>query len=198
MSEDGRLEFTHRHSPMASVTRSRRPRSGTGQVHVVTPDVGGGFGAKARSTRRHRRGWCAQKLGRRCAGPRRVRRAARIGSRPAQVQHVRMAGRARCLLAYRIEVLQDTGAYAGLVRASVHDAHDDLGPYKFPAECASYSVVTNSTPTTAYAGGRRATRIERSWTVRARNRHGPADCARNLIEKDDFPTRHPWTRSTTS
>jgi len=72
------------------------------------------------------------------------------------------------------------------------------GPYKIPrAECASYSVVTNSTPTTAYRGAGRpeaTAAIERIRTCsRAKIDNGPPrSCAvANLIEKDDFPYTTP-------
>jgi carbon-monoxide dehydrogenase large subunit len=122
-----------------------------------------------------------------------------LGHGRAQVQHVRIGGtREGVVQAYRIEVLQDSGAYAGFgtvlpfmtrVMAS--------GPYKIPkAECASVSVVTNSTPTTAYRGAGRpeaTAAIERIMDVFAREIDmDPAELRRrNLIGKDDFPYTTP-------
>jgi len=203
MSEDGRLEF----NSSTQAPHGVRDALATfldlepDQVHVVTPDVGGGFGAKgAVYPEDIVVGWCAQKLGRPVRWTEtRSESMLGLGHGRAQVQHVRIGGtREGAVLAYRIEVLQDTGAYAGFGAVLPFMTRMmTSGPYKIPrAECASYSVVTNSTPTTAYRGAGRpeaTAAIERIMDLFAREIDmDPAELRRrNLIEKDDFPYTTP-------
>ncbi len=203
MAEDGRLEFNSSTQAPHGVRDALATFLGLepDQVHVVTPDVGGGFGAKAMVYPEDIVvGWCAQKLGRPVRWTEtRSESMLGLGHGRAQVQHVRIGGtREGVVQAYRIEVLQDSGAYAGFGTVLPFMTRVmTSGPYKIPkAECASVSVVTNSTPTTAYRGAGRpeaTAAIERIMDVFAREIDmDPAELRRrNLIGKDDFPYTTP-------
>jgi carbon-monoxide dehydrogenase large subunit len=203
MSEDGRLVFNSStqaphgvRDALASLLELE-----PGQVHVVTPDVGGGFGAKAAVYPEDIVvGWCALKLGRAVRWTEtRSESMLGLGHGRAQVQHVRIGGtRDGVVQSYRIEVLQDSGAYAGFGTVLPFMTRVmTSGPYKIAkAECSSVSVVTNSTPTTAYRGAGRpeaTAAIERIMDVFAREIDmDPAELRRrNLIGKDEFPYTTP-------
>jgi carbon-monoxide dehydrogenase large subunit len=203
MDEDGRLEFNSSTQAPHGVRDALATFLGLepDQVHAVTPDVGGGFGAKATVYPEDIVvGWCAQKLGRPVRWTEtRSESMLGLGHGRAQIQHVRIGGtREGIVQAYRIEVLQDSGAYAGFGTVLPFMTRVmTSGPYKIPkAECASVSVVTNSTPTTAYRGAGRpeaTAAIERIMDVFAREIDmDPAELRRrNLIGKDDFPYTTP-------
>ena len=147
---------------------------------MVAPDVGGGFGAKASVYPEEIVvGWCALHHDRPVRWTEtRSESMLGLGHGRAQVQRCVSAGRARASPSYRIEVLQDAGAYPIRYGPSVHDAGHDTGAYKIPkAECSSVSVVTNTTPTTAYRGAGRPE-------------------ATSAIERtmDMFAARSTWTR----
>ena len=203
MTADGRLEFNsstqapHGVRDALATFLNLEP----GKVHIVTPDVGGGFGAKASVYQEDIVvGWCAQQLGRPVRWTEtRSESMLGLGHGRAQVQHVRIGGtREGVVQAYRIEVLQDSGAYPnfGTVLPFMTRVMTS-GPYKIPkAECASVSVVTNSTPTVAYRGAGRpeaTAAIERIMDLFAREiGMDPAEVRRrNLIGKDDFPYTTP-------
>lgn len=203
MDKDGRLEFSSATQAPHGVREALATFLGLemDQVHVVTPDVGGGFGAKASVYSEDIVvGWCAMKLGRPMRWTEtRSESMLGLGHGRAQHQHVRIGGtREGVVQAYRIEVLQDSGAYAGFGTVLPFMTRVmTSGPYKIPkAECASYSVVTNSTPTTAYRGAGRpeaTAAIERTMDVFAREiGMDPAEVRRrNLIGKDEFPYTTP-------
>ena len=203
MTKDGRLEFNsstqapHRVRDALASLLDLEPD----KVHVVTPDVGGGFGAKASVYPEDIVvGWCAQRLGRPVRWTEtRSESMLGLGHGRAQVQHVRIGGtREGVVLAYRLEVLQDSGAYPafGAVLPFMTRVMTS-GPYKIPkAECSSFSVVTNSTSTVAYRGAGRpeaTAAIERIMDLFAREiEMDPAELRRrNLIGKDDFPYTTP-------
>jgi carbon-monoxide dehydrogenase large subunit len=203
MTADGRLEFNsstqapHGVRDALATFLNLEP----GKVHIVTPDVGGGFGAKASVYQEDIVvGWCAQQLGRPVRWTEtRSESMLGLGHGRAQVQHVRIGGtREGVVQAYRIEVLQDSGAYPnfGTVLPFMTRVMTS-GPYKIPkAECASVSVVTNSTPTVAYRGAGRpeaTAALERIMDLFAREiGMDPAEVRRrNLIGKDDFPYTTP-------
>jgi carbon-monoxide dehydrogenase large subunit len=203
LGNDGRLEFysatqaPHAVRDTLASTLNIEPD----MVHVVAPDVGGGFGAKASVYPEDIVvGWCAQRLGRPIRWTEtRSESMLGLGHGRAQVQHVKIGGtREGVIRAYRLEVLQDSGAYPGfgavlpfMTRVMVS------GPYNIAkAEFASVSVVTNSTPTTAYRGAGRpeaTAAIERSMDLFAREIDmDPAELRRrNLIAKDAFPYTTP-------
>jgi len=129
-------------------------------LRVVTPDVGGAFGAKFGADPEHAVVcWVARELGRpaRWAESRNENLVGMTHGR-AQIQKVTIGGsRDGTVGAYRIEILQDSGAYprfgAFLPALTILMAP---GPYAFPrAEAVATSVVTNTTPVGAYRGAGR-------------------------------------------
>jgi carbon-monoxide dehydrogenase large subunit len=130
------------------------------QVRIVTPDVGGAFGAKFGAEAEHGLvAWVARQLGRpaRWTETRNENLLAMTHGR-AQRQTVTIGGsRDGLVSAYRLEILQDSGAYpafgAFLPFLTILMAP---GPYAFgKAEAIATSVVTNTTPVSAYRGAGR-------------------------------------------
>jgi carbon-monoxide dehydrogenase large subunit len=132
-----------------------------GGVRVITPDVGGGFGAKIGTYPEETLlGLIAQEVGR----PVRWRETRSesmlaLGHGRGQVQRITIGGtRDGAVLAYRLEVLQDCGAFAdiGTVLAPFLTRPMSSGVYAIPKiECETSSVVTNTTPVVAYRGAGR-------------------------------------------
>ncbi len=129
-------------------------------IRVITPDVGGAFGAKFGADPEHAVVcWVARALGRpaRWTETRNENLLGMTHGR-AQRQTVTIGGRRDgTVLAYRLEILQDSGAYpkfgAFLPFLTILMAP---GPYAFGrAEAAARSVVTNTTPVGAYRGAGR-------------------------------------------
>jgi carbon-monoxide dehydrogenase large subunit len=129
-------------------------------IRVITPDVGGAFGAKFGADPEHAVVcWVARALGRpaRWTETRNENLVGMTHGR-AQIQTVTIGGlRDGTVLAYRLEILQDCGAYpkfgAFLPFLTILMAP---GPYAFGrAEAAARSVVTNTTPVGAYRGAGR-------------------------------------------
>jgi carbon-monoxide dehydrogenase large subunit len=129
-------------------------------LRVVTPDVGGAFGAKFGADTEHAVVcWVARQLGRpaRWAETRNENLLGMTHGR-AQRHTVTIGGsRDGKVAAYRIEILQDSGAYpkfgAFLPALTILMAP---GPYAFPrAEAIATSVVTTTTPVGAYRGAGR-------------------------------------------
>ena len=84
------------------------------QVLVITPDVGGSFGAKFRCYPEEALlGWLAQRVGRPCAwAETRTQSMTGLGSGRGQIQDVVVGGsRDGRIAAYQLDVLQDSGAY---------------------------------------------------------------------------------------
>jgi carbon-monoxide dehydrogenase large subunit len=126
-------------------------------VRVITPDVGGAFGAKfGADPEQAVVCWVARRLGRpaRWAEARTENLVGMTHGR-AQRQTVTIGGRRDgTVTAYRLEILQDAGAYprmgAFLPALSILMAP---GPYAISrAEAVATSVVTNTTPVGAYRG----------------------------------------------
>jgi carbon-monoxide dehydrogenase large subunit len=129
-------------------------------VRIITPDVGGAFGAKFGADPEHGLVcWVARQLGRpaRWAETRAENMVAMTHGR-AQRQTITIGGRRDgTVLAYRLEILQDSGAYPkfGAILPSLTILMTP-GPYAFPrAEAAAVSVLTNTTPVGAYRGAGR-------------------------------------------
>jgi carbon-monoxide dehydrogenase large subunit len=129
-------------------------------LRIITPDVGGAFGAKFGADPEHAVVcWVARRLGRlaRWAETRNENLVGMTHGR-AQRQTVTIGGRRDGTVeAYRLEILQDSGAYprfgAFLPALTILMAP---GPYAFPrAEAVATSVVTNTTPVGAYRGAGR-------------------------------------------
>jgi carbon-monoxide dehydrogenase large subunit len=130
------------------------------QVRVITPDVGGGFGAKVGADPEHVVvAAAARHVGRpvRWAESRSENMVGMCQGR-AQLNTVTVGGnRDGKVLAYRLDVLQDSGAYPRF-GAFLPALTTLMAPavYDFPAiETRARSVVTNTTPTGAYRGAGR-------------------------------------------
>jgi len=131
-----------------------------GQVRVITPDVGGAFGAKFGADPEHAVvAWVARRLGRpvRWAENRHDNLLAMPHGR-GQSQKITIGGsRDGTVLAYRLEISQDAGAYPriGAVLPSLTIMMTP-GPYAFArAEAVAKTVVTTTTPVGAYRGAGR-------------------------------------------
>ena len=129
-------------------------------VRVITPDVGGAFGAKFGADPEHAVvAWAARQLGRpvRWTETRFENLVAMTHGR-AQRHDITIGGsRDGDVRAYRIEILQDAGAYprlgAILPFLTIMMA---TGPYGIPnAEAIARTIVTNTTPVGAYRGAGR-------------------------------------------
>ena len=167
------------------------------QVRVITPDVGGGFGAKIGCyTEELMLGWLAQRAGRpvRWVETRSENMVA-LGHGRAQQQRVEIGGRRDGTVeAYRLTVLQDGGAYAEMGSILPYLTRMMAqGTYDIPKiEFNSRSVTTNTTPTVAYRGAGRpeaTAAIERAMDLFAAEiEMDPAEVRRkNLIGADAFP-----------
>ncbi len=169
-----------------------------GQMRVITPDVGGGFGAKIGTYPEEQLlGMISKKVGR----PLRWRETrsesmVALGHGRAQVQTVTIGGtKDGKVLAYRLHVLQDCGAWLdfGTVLAPFMTRPMSSGVYAIPEiECRTTSIVTNTTPTVAYRGAGRpeaTAAIERAMDLFAAELGMDAVEVRrkNLIPKFDTP-----------
>jgi aerobic carbon-monoxide dehydrogenase large subunit len=169
------------------------------QVRVITPDVGGAFGAKFGADPEHALvAWVARRLGRpaRWTETRYENLIAMTHGR-AQQQTVTIGGsRDGTVLAYRLEIVQDAGAHvrigAMLPFLTILMAP---GPYAIPrAEAIAKSVVTTTTPLGAYRGAGRpeaTAAIERAMDLFAAEiGMDPAEVRRrNLLPKFTEPHR---------
>ena len=203
MDAEGRLEFyastqaPHGVRQTLAMTLDLQPD----RVHVVSPDVGGGFGAKGSVYPEELMvGWCALHHDRPIRWTEtRSESMLGLGHGRAQVQRIRLGGqRDGYIRAYRIEVLQDAGAYPDIGTVLPFMTRTmTSGVYAIPkAECSSVSVVTNTTPTVAYRGAGRpeaTSAIERAVDMFAAEiGMDPAEVRRrNLIGPDDFPYETP-------
>jgi len=169
----------------------------TDQIRVITPDVGGGFGAKAffypedillpfLSKAIHRPVRYTESRSESMNG---------LGHGRGQIQDVRLGGtRDGRILAYEMTVIQDAGAYprfgaflpfmTGRMLTGTYDIAN--------AAIAAKGVVTNTVPTVAYRGAGRpeaAAAIERMVDLFAQEIGlDPVEVRRrNLIQADQFP-----------
>jgi carbon-monoxide dehydrogenase large subunit len=130
------------------------------KVRIITPAVGGAFGAKFGADPEHCVTiWAARKLGRPTRwSETRIENMLGMTHGRAQQQTVTIGGsRDGTIQAYRLEILQDCGAYpkAGAFLPSLTILMTP-GPYNIPkAEAWSVSVATNTTPVGAYRGAGR-------------------------------------------
>jgi len=167
------------------------------KLRVVTPDVGGGFGAKYGAEPEHAvLGWLARRLNRpmRWVETRSENLVAMSHGR-AQLHHVTIGGRRDgTVLAYRIDVLQDVGAYArigGMLPALT--CMMAPGVYDIPrVEARARAVVTTTTPVSAYRGAGRpeaTAAIERAIDLFAAEAGvDPVEVRRkNFVAPDAFP-----------
>jgi carbon-monoxide dehydrogenase large subunit len=166
-------------------------------VHVIAPDVGGGFGAKMETyPEAALLGWLSRRVGRPLKWTE-TRSESMVGLAHGrgQIQDVELGGtRDGKLLAYRMTVLQDAGAYPMFGAVLPFMTRTMIsGVYEIPkVEFNSQSYVTNTTPVTAYRGAGRpeaAAAIERAMDLFATEiGMDPADVRRrNLVPNDAFP-----------
>lgn len=130
-------------------------------VRIITPDVGGGFGAKIGAYPEELLlGKIATKLGRPVRWlETRSESMVALGHGRAQVQYVTIGGTSDGKVqAYQMHVLQDSGAWVdvGTILAPFLTRPMASGVYDIPKiECRTTSIVTNTTPTVAYRGAGR-------------------------------------------
>ena len=163
-------------------------------VRIITPDVGGGFGAKIDAYPEEvLLGMLAKRSGR----PVRWRETrsesmVALGHGRGQIQDVAIGGtRDGKVLAYTLKVYQDAGAFVdiGSILAPFMTRPMASGVYAIPRiDVHTVSVTTNTTPTVAYRGAGRpeaTAAIERAMDLFAAELGmDPADVRRkNLIAK---------------
>ena len=169
------------------------------QVRVITPDVGGAFGAKFGADPEHALvAWVARRLGRpaRWTETRYENLIAMTHGR-AQQQTVTIGGRRDgTVLAYRLEIVQDAGAHVRIgAMLPFLTILMTPGPYEIPrAEAVAKSVVTTTTPLGAYRGAGRpeaSAALERAMDLFAAEiGMDPAEVRRrNLLPKFTEPHR---------
>ncbi len=167
------------------------------RVRVIAPDVGGGFGAKVEP---YVEDVVVAELARRLGRPMRwmeTRSESMLSlvHGRGQVQTVTIGGlRDGTVLAYRLDIVQDAGAYPAF--GSFLPMLTQLlsaGVYRIPRiETSARTVVTNTTSIAAYRGAGRpeaACAIERAMDLFAYELGAdPAEVRRrNLIPRDAFP-----------
>ena len=171
------------------------------KVHVIAPDVGGGFGAKIGGYPEEMFvAWAAKQLGRTVRWVEtRSESMNNLGHGRAQTQYVELGGsKDGKLLAYRLTAVQDAGAYPNFGAFLPMMTRTMLtGVYVIPkVEFHSRSVVTNTNPIVAYRGAGRpeaTAAIERAVDMFAVEIGvDPAEVRRrNLVSKDSFPYTTP-------
>ena len=166
------------------------------QVHVIAPDVGGGFGAKMLNAEELLVAWLARKLERpvRWTETRSESMIALPHGRAQRLDFTIGGTRDGRVLAYRLDSLQDSGAYPALGAFLPNlTALMASGVYAIPRiEFEGRAVATNTTPISAFRGAGRpeATQaIERAIDVFAAELGlDPVEVRRkNFIPKDAFP-----------
>jgi aerobic carbon-monoxide dehydrogenase large subunit len=170
-------------------------------IRVVAPDVGGGFGAKVGIDRDAILvGWAARHTGRalRWVETRSENLVGMTHGRDQQ-HSIKIGGtRDGRVLAYRLDVVQDTGAYprmSGFLPTLTNLMA--VGPYDIAHVEVGYRVVvTNKTPIAAYRGAGRpeaTAAIERAMDLFAGEiGMDPAEVRRkNLVPADRFPHQTP-------
>ncbi len=163
-------------------------------IHLITPDVGGGFGAKIDTYAEELLlGPISKALGR----PVRWRETRSesmmsLGHGRAQLQYVTIGGtKDGKVTHYQLHAIQDAGSFVGMgtILAPFMTRPMASGVYDIPnMEVRTTSVVTNTTPTTAYRGAGRpeaTAAIERAMDLFAHEvGMDPVDVRRkNLIAK---------------
>ena len=166
-------------------------------VRVITPDVGGGFGAKSGVYPEEILvAWVARRLDRPVRWTEtRTENMLAMGHGRAQKQRTRMGGtRDGRITAYRLDVVQDAGAYPKggavlpfMTRMMAGGVYD-IARVQFQ----SHSVVTNTSPVVAYRGAGRpeaTAAIERTIDEFARAcKIDPAEVRRrNYLQPEQFP-----------
>jgi carbon-monoxide dehydrogenase large subunit len=129
-------------------------------VHVVTPDVGGGFGSKITAYPEELAlGAIARVVGAPVTWREtRTESMLALGHGRAQIQDVVVgARRDGRILAYRLDIVQDCGAFADIGTVLARGTRNmSSGVYAIPRiEARVRSVLTNTTPIVAYRGAGR-------------------------------------------
>ena len=166
-------------------------------VRLIAEDVGGGFGARMYpAVEEVLVAWAARRLGRSVRWVEtRTENLLALGHGRAQIQDVELGGtRDGRLIAYRLTMLQDAGAYPE-VAALLPGFTAIMAPgiYTFDrVETSARSVVTNTAPVTAYRGAGRpeaTAAVERAVELFAAELGmDPAEVRRrNAIPADAFP-----------
>jgi carbon-monoxide dehydrogenase large subunit len=167
------------------------------QVRVLSPDVGGGFGAKfGVYPEQLLVATLAQRLGRQVRWVEtRSENLVNMYHGRAQSQELEVgAKRDGTLVGLRLRILQDAGAYP-MISAWLPNLTGMMmsGVYRLPkARWQATSVVTNSTPVSAYRGAGRpeaAALVERAMDMLAvETGIDPAEIRRrNFLDRDAFP-----------
>ncbi len=164
------------------------------KIRIITPDVGGGFGAKISAySEELLLGTISKHLGK----PVRWRETRSesmigLGHGRAQLQYITIGGtKAGRVTAYQLNAIQDSGGWVevGTVLAPFMTRPMSQGVYDIEKmECRTTSVVTNTTPIVAYRGAGRpeaTAAIERAMDLFAAEiGKDPAEVRRlNLIPK---------------
>jgi carbon-monoxide dehydrogenase large subunit len=197
---DGRLHqwLSTQHAQGATAPMSAVNGVDVAQVHVITPDVGGGFGAKIGIYPEELLlGVLSRELGRPVVWREtRTESMMALGHGRAQIQHVTIGGtRDGKVTHYQLHAIQDSGAFVdmGAILAPFMTRPMSSGVYDIGnIEVRTTSVVTNTTPTVAYRGAGRpeaTAAIERAMDLFAAEiGKDPAEVRRlNLIPKFDEP-----------
>jgi carbon-monoxide dehydrogenase large subunit len=171
------------------------------RVHVITPDVGGGFGAKSGTYPEELLlAWLARRVDRPVRWTEtRTESMLALAHGRAQVQYATLGGtRDGKLLAYQLRIVQDAGAYADdgvvlpyLTRMMAPGVYDLT-----KVDVDITAVLTNTTPVAAYRGAGRpeATAAIERMVDRFAVEVGmdPAEVRRrNLLGPDVFPYTTP-------
>jgi carbon-monoxide dehydrogenase large subunit len=169
-------------------------------VRVISPDVGGGFGAKMLSAEDIMLAWLSRHTGRpvRWTETRSESMVAMCHGRAQVIDYTIGGGRDGVVAAYHLSILQDAGAYPfiGTMLPQLTRLMAS-GVYRIPRVGAEVTVVTtNATPVSAFRG---AGRPEATQAIeRAMDRFAveigmdPAEVRRrNFIAADQFPFTTP-------
>ncbi|HEX4705464.1 MAG TPA: xanthine dehydrogenase family protein molybdopterin-binding subunit [Pseudonocardiaceae bacterium] len=199
---DGRLVMwlSTQNAQIARTTLAKRLDVDPALVRVVTPDVGGGFGAKIGA---HPEAvvlaWAARRTGRavRWMESRSENLTAMTHGR-GQRQTVTVAGRRDgTVAALRLDIEQDLGAYPRAPHLPGLTEMMASGVYRVPrVETSAVMVLTNTVPIAAYRGAGRpeaAAAVERAMDVFAAEiGMDPVEVRkRNFIRPQEFPYRTP-------
>jgi aerobic carbon-monoxide dehydrogenase large subunit len=197
--DDGRLTLfaSSQNAQMARDEVARWLGIEPAMVHVILPDVGGGFGAKIGGDPTFALvAWLAKQVGRpvRWTESRSENMTGMLQGR-AQLQTITIGGRRDgTVLAYRIDVLADAGAYPALGTVlPIFTRQMAPGVYDIPkVESRARSLVTTTTSTGAYRGAGRpeaTAAIERAMDLFAAEiGMDPAEVRRiNVVPADKFP-----------
>jgi carbon-monoxide dehydrogenase large subunit len=166
------------------------------QIRIVSPDVGGGFGAKLLSVEEILMVWLAGRLERavRWTETRSESMVALHHGRAQQIEFTLGGTSDGKLLAYKLDLVQDSGAYPVLGSFLPNlTLLMSSGVYAIPRIEGSFrSVVTNTTPITSFRGAGRpeaCQAIERAVDLfAAKVGLDPIEVRRrNLIPNDVFP-----------